>query len=356
MPKRSTCIKVQKTNGENTIVLANEMKIINKELEIKKDDCFIYIPLRLKPSETTLKAFKQRLINVQVTTSVFQERPKRVSSYSELLDGEIPKRLQAYLPHSADIVGDIAIIELPPELQEYRKPIGEAILKAYKNVRTVLSKASAVSGTYRLREFEIVAGERRTVTTYKENGCQFYVDVARVYFSSRLSHERNRIVSLVKEHETIVDLFAGVGPFAVQIARKYENVEVYAVDVNPDAFALMKRNVRLNRVDSRVHPFLGDARQVVDDELTGIADRVIMNLPEKAIDFMDAACKALKPREGIVHFYCFVNATNSLETVEQRLAKAVEASGRKIRKKLLSRLVRATAPYEWQAVLDLEIV
>lgn len=356
MPKRSTCIKVPKINGEKTIVLANEMNITNKELEIKKDDCFIYIPLRLKPSETALKAFKQQLINVQATICLFQEKPKRISTYSELLAGKIPKKLQVHLPHSADIVGDIAIIDLPNELQEYRKSIGEAILKAYKNVRTVLAKASAISGTYRLREFKIIAGEHKTATMHKENGCQFFVDVARAYFSPRLSYERNRIASLVNEHETVVDLFAGVGPFAVQIAKKHEDVQVYAIDVNPDAFTLLKRNIQLNRVDGKVHPILGDARLAVDGKLAGIADHVIMNLPEKAIDFIDVACRALRTNGGVLHFYCFVNTSNTLETMEQRLAEAVEANGRKIRKKLASKLVRATAPYEWQAVLDVEVI
>jgi len=356
MPKRSTCIKVPKICGEKTLVLANKMNIIDKELEIKKDDRYIYVPLRRKPSEATLKTLTHQVSSMQISTSSFQEKPKRTSTYSELLDGKIPKRLQASLPHSIDIIGDIAIIELSPELQDHKKSIGEAMLKASKNVRTVLAKAGAVSGTYRLREFEIIAGEPRTVTMHKEHGCQFLVDVAKAYFSPRLSYERNRVASLVKEHETVVDLFTGVGPFAVQIAKKYENVEVYAIDVNPDAFDFLKRNIRLNRVDSRVHPILGDARQIVDDNMAGIADRVIMNLPEKSIDFVGAACKTLKPGGGVLHFYCFVNASDSLEAMEQRLAEAVGASGRKIRKKPLSKIVRATAPYEWQAVLDVEVV
>lgn len=356
MPKRSTAIKVPKTCGEKTIVLANKMKIVDKELKIKKDDCFIYVPIHHKPSETILKALKRQVTSMQVSTSVFQKKPKRVSTYSELLEGKIPKRLQASLPHSADIVGDIAIIELSPELQEYKKTMGEAILKAYKNVRTVLAKAGAVSGTYRLRQFEIIAGEPKTVTIHKEHGCKFLIDIAKVYFSPRLSFERSRVASLVKEHETIVDMFTGVGPFAVQIAKKRENVEVYAIELNPDAFDFLKRNIRLNKVDGKIHPVLGDARQVIDDKLTGIADRVIMNLPEKAIDFVDVACKVLKPDGGVLHFYCFVNASNSLEAMQQKLAEAVKASGRKIRKRPLSKLVRATAPYEWQAVLDAEVV
>jgi len=100
---------------------------------------------------------------------------------------------------------------------------------------------------------------------------------------------------------------------------------------------------------------LGDAKQVVAERLAGVADRVIMNLPEKALEFVGGACKALKPDGGIVHFYSFVSASASLENVKLCFIEAVEKSEREVKKILFSRLVRATAPYEWQAVLDAKI-
>ncbi len=127
------------------------------------------------------------------------------------------------------------------------------------------------------------------------------------------------------------------------------------MDVNPHAVELLKRNIRLNRVEGKVYPILGDAKQIVKHRLSGVADRVIMNLPEKAIEFVDAACEAIKPTGGIVHFYSFVKASDSLENVTQRFINAVKGSGREVEKILFSRFVRATAPYEWQAVLDAKI-
>jgi tRNA (guanine37-N1)-methyltransferase len=261
----------------------------------------------------------------------------------------------AVLPHSADIVGDIAVIEIPQKLESHKALIGKAVLKAYKNVKTVLAKASVVSGVYRLREFETIAGENRTVTLHKEHGCQYCVDVAKAYFSPRLSYEHNRVASLVNEGETVADLFAGVGPFAVLIGKTHKTVKVYAVDMNPDAVEFLERNTRLNRVENRVYPILGDARQVVEQRLYGVADRVIMNLPEKAIEFVDAACKALKPEGGVIHFYGFVDASNSVENLQTQFVKAVEKYDRKV-VSVSSKLVRATAPYEWQTVMDAKIV
>ncbi|MEM3760367.1 MAG: class I SAM-dependent methyltransferase family protein, partial [Candidatus Bathyarchaeia archaeon] len=276
-------------------------------------------------------------------------------AFTELLENKLPPHLLASLPRAIDFVGDIAIIEIPPELEAHKALIGEAILKAHKKVQTVLAKAGAVSGTYRLREFSVIAGKSKTETIHKEYGCQFYVDISKAYFSPRLSYEHNRVASLVKDNETVIDMFSGVGPFAILIAKTHENVKVYAIDINPYAIEFLQKNIRLNRVEGKIHPILGDAKEVVEEKLSGIADRVIMNLPEKAIEFVDVACKAIKPTGGIIHFYTFVSGSDSLENLKLKLIGTVENCGRKVDEILFSRFVRATAPYEWQAVLDAKI-
>jgi tRNA (guanine37-N1)-methyltransferase len=128
------------------------------------------------------------------------------------------------------------------------------------------------------------------------------------------------------------------------------------VDINPDAVELLKRNIRLNRVENRVFPILGDARQIVEHKLLGVADRVIMNLPEKAIEFVDAACKATKPAGGTVHFYGFIRLPDSIENMKLRFSEAAEKAGRKVDKFLFTKTIRETAPYEWQVVLDAKIL
>jgi tRNA (guanine37-N1)-methyltransferase len=356
MPKKSPCLKVQKEHGEKAIVLANKLKIVEKTLEIQRNKNFIYIPLVRKPSENELETMKKQIRNFEILTCTFSEQKKQVKTFVELLEDKLSPHLLASLPKAMDIVGNIAIIKVSPELDAYKGIIGEAILKTHKNVRTVLAKVGAISGTFRTREFSVIAGEPKTETVHKEHNCQFYVDLARAYFSPRLSYEHKRVASLVREGEIVIDLFAGVGPFAIQIAKTHEKVEVYAIDVNPHAIAFLKRNIRLNRVEDKVHPILEDAKQAIQGRLSGAADRVIMNLPEKAIEFVDTACEALKPDGGIVHFYSFIKASESLETINLGFREAVEKAKRKVERILFSRLVRETAPYEWQAVLDAKVI
>ena len=352
--KKSVCLKVPKTLGEKAIMLANKLEIVDRELEIKRNEAFIYIPLNHQPSENELNTFRGLLPNCEISIGVFSERKKRVA-FTELLENRLPPYLLASLPRAIDFVGGIAIIEIPPELEAYKTLVGEAILEAHENVETVLAKAGAVSGAYRLREFSVIAGKPKTETIHKEYGCQFYVDLSKAYFSPRLSYEHNRVASLVKDSETIIDMFAGVGPFAILIAKTH-NVKVYAIDANPCAIEFLQKNIRLNRVEDKVHPILGDAKQVVEKKLVAVADRVIMNLPEKAIEFVDVACKAIKPTGGIIHFYTFVSGSDSLENVKLQFMERVENFGRKVEEILFSRLVRATAPYEWQAVIDAKIL
>jgi tRNA (guanine37-N1)-methyltransferase len=261
----------------------------------------------------------------------------------------------ATIPQAFDIVGDIVIIDIPPQLKPYQNLIGEAILQTHRNIKTILAKAGNISGTYRIRDYTFIAGDHKTQTVHREFGCSYHVDVAKAYFSPRLSHEHERVASLVQAGEVVADLFAGVGPFSVLIGKRCSEAKVYAVDLNPDAVDLLKINVRVNRVDNRVFPFLADAREIAKGKLKGAADRVIMNLPETSIEFVDAACNAIKPTGGVVHFYGFVRQPDTAENLKQRFSKAVEENGRSVETFLYSRAVRETAPFESQIVLDAKV-
>ncbi|MBE3117114.1 class I SAM-dependent methyltransferase family protein [Candidatus Bathyarchaeota archaeon] len=349
------CIKLPKNQGEKALTLANKLGLIDKSLSIQRDENQLYIPLIRKPEDSELETLNQ-VPNLQLTTVNFTEKKPAEETLIQSLANKLSPNLLASIPHSLDMIGDIAIIEIPPELKTYETLIGTAVLKTHKNIKTVLAKAGAISGTYRIRDLTFIAGENKTRTIHHEYGCQYHVDVAKAYFSPRLSNEHQRVASLVQAGEVIVDLFAGVGPFSVLIAKNNPKVKVYAVDINPEAVELLKTNVRVNRVENRVYPTLGDARELAASKLYGVADRVIMNLPETAIDFVDAACQTLKPSGGIIHFYGFIRQPDSIEELKLRFSNAVEKAGRKVVAFLYAKSIRETAPFESQVVLDTKII
>jgi len=352
---KSTCLKIPREHGERTIVLTKKLGIFNNDLMIQRTKDCLYIPLVGKPLPIHVKELKKVLPEFEISVYKFPTKVKRPIKIIDALEAKLAPHLLASLPQAVDFVGNIAVIEVPPELKPYKSVLGETILKVHKRVHTVLAKSSAVEGVFRVREFEVIAGTGKTETVHKEHGCTYHVDLRRAYFSPRLSHEHDRVASQVKEGEIVVDMFAGVGPFSILIAKRHDKVRVYAIDVNPDAISFLKKNIEVNRVSDKVEPILGDAREAVEEELLGVADRVIMNLPEKAIEYVDAACKAIKPEGGIIHFYEFMSAPDPLETAKIRLIEAVKQANRSVKKVLLVRRVRETAPYEWQVVVDAEI-
>ena len=349
------CIKVSKALGERTIRLARRLNLFNLELMVQRIGDHLYIPLTNVPLPSEIKKLKSSLPEFEVSAYRFTRRAKRSLKLVDILGDDLPPHLVAILPNAMDFVGDVAVIEIPPELEAYKQTVGEAVLKIHKRVRLVLAKSSAIEGVYRLREFETIAGVGKPETIHKEFGCIYHVDLAKVYFSPRLSREHDRVASQIKDGETVIDMFAGVGPFSIQIAKRHKNVQVYAVDVNPIAVSYLKKNIEANHVDKNVVPLSGDIRRVVEERLIGVADRVIMNLPEKAEEYVDIASKALKPEGGTAHYYEFTSMPEPLKTARIRLVEAVKQTGRNVKKVSYVGFVRATAPYTFQVVVDAEV-
>jgi len=262
-----------------------------------------------------------------------------------------------FLYKSYDIVGDIAIIRVPETLKQHVNLIAEAIMQINKSVKTVLYQVTPVSGNLRLRKLEWIAGERKTETLYREYGCLFKVDLAKCYFSPRLSFERMRIAQLVQTGEVVINMFAGVGCYSIIIAKQSKAEKVYSIDINPVAVKYMEENVKLNKVEDRVVPIEGDAKAIIEEKFQNTADRVLMPLPEKAYEYLDYAVFALKPTGGYIHYFDFEHATkneNPPEKVKAKLSEKLQRLGLDFEISF-SRIVRTTGPRWYQVVVDLEV-
>lgn len=276
------------------------------------------------------------------------------SLLSEILP---PDRLEA-LKTSVEIVGDIAIIKIPPELEKVEGAIGEALLKALPSLRTVLKQTSPVAEAFRVRGLEYLAGERKTSTLYREHGCLFKVDLAQAYFSSRLKFERGRVASLVGVGEVVVNMFSGVGCFSIIAAKNRAPTRVFSIDINPYAVAQTGENVKLNRLEHIITPILGDAKEVVENQLVGGVDRVLMPLPEKAYEYLDVAVRALRGgRTGWIHYYDFVYSKEKREAalgVEEEVRGRLEGLGVGFSVEN-RRIVRPVGPRWFQVALDISV-
>ncbi len=288
----------------------------------------------------------------------------------EALKGVLAENELNVLVKSYDLIGDIIIIRIPPELSSKREIIGEALHNLYPRVRTVAAVPfyARTNELYRTRTTEVIWGDERLETTYKERGCIFTANLKHVFLSPRLSHERMRIAKKVSPGETLINMFSGVGCFSILIAKMQPQTKIYSIDVNPYAYECMRKNVVLNKVGGQVIPILGDAREEAE-KLAGVADRVLMPLPEHAHRFLPSAVRTLHldtekvgtGTGGVIHYYAVARGNKDADLYGFPFQKAVDCItsvfGNTLRIELEEkRIVRSVGPRKYHVVLNLRVV
>lgn len=268
-------------------------------------------------------------------------------SYRELLVAKIGEKKYREISKGFDVLGNIAIIDVD---RSVAGKVAKIVMDTHKSVETVLRKGGPVSGRYRTRKYIFVLGKKNYMARYNENEASFVFDVRKVYFSSRLAYERKRIADLSKDGEHVVVMFAGIGPFAIEIAKKNKRSEVIAIELNRLGYKYAVENIRINKT-SNVIPILGDAARP-PTKYKNFADRIIMPLPMDSYRFLGPAF-AMAGRRCVLHYYSFVD-----DGGDEEIAKVKKFAGRHGRRfRLLGkRTVRPYSAKTTEIVLDFEIL
>ncbi|MGA9099020.1 MAG: class I SAM-dependent methyltransferase family protein [Methanotrichaceae archaeon] len=198
------------------------------------------------------------------------------------------------------IIGDIAIVSIPPEMSDYKWMVSEALIASRRNIKTVLNKVSKLDGDRRVADFEVLAG-KDTVTEHKELGYSYRLDVCKVFFNSSLTFERRRIALMTMPGEQVLIPFCGVGPFAVPVAAR--GAKVVAVESNSEACKWMAENTRLNGVEDNISIINGDAF-LIPRMIKLSFDRAIIPTPYGRDDILEIVSPVVK-KGGLIHFYTF---------------------------------------------------
>ncbi len=303
---KSLGIRVPKSEAEAVRLVLMERGAFNTECRAVRNGDFVVFPITA--GQPDMPHYQE--------VYEFPEH-KRTPSYPALVN--IPEELKKFLPSSFDTIGDVGIVKIPEELADYTKEICGAIREA-NHLRAVAAD-TGVTGEFRIRAVRPCAGDEKLETTHREFGIKLLLNPSKVYFSPRLAGERWRVASLVKKGEKICDMFAGVGPFGIMIAKHSELEVIHAFDINPAAVEYMKRNIEINRLEERIMiPHLGDSAAGM--ERFGKFDRIIMNLPHSAHDFLGAATKHIA-NGGTIHYYEILET----ERLEERLDELRELTG-----------------------------
>lgn len=283
------CIRVPKSEGNPVRLALKAEGLLNVGAKIGVDGEFLLIPI-----------LSDSFGNYRVEDADLEVLEHRETDYRMFL----PEDIRDALPNSYDCIGDVIVVKIIDELSSYKNDIGDALLRVNGNVRLVLMDGG-VKGELRIRELEPIAGTGSSETRHRESGVTMLTDPGKVYFNPRLATERMRVASEVKDGEVIIDMFAGVAPFPLVIAKHANPDVIYSIDMNHDAYLYMIENIRINKV-SNVVPLEGDAAVVVRG--LPLADRVVMNLPQMAYRFLDVALSNTK-KGGVVHLHRIMERT-----------------------------------------------
>jgi tRNA (guanine37-N1)-methyltransferase len=337
---KSLCIAVPKKKGEEIRKALLDNGLLNRELAIERDERLLYIPIISGENGNDVLGYK-------IIEKDFQAFEREIQSYKALL--ELPDELKSKLPTSFDVIGRVAIIKLEDELIKYKEIIGEALISANKSIETV-ALDRGVFGEERVRDLEIVAGKRSTETIHKEYGIELETDPSKVYFSPRLATEHWRVAESVVDGEVVIDMFCGIGPFSILIAKNRNPKKICAIDINKEAIGYLKRNIKRNNV-SNIEPNIADSKALVPK--LPPSDRIIMNLPHSAFDFLSSAFSNIK-NNGTIHYYEILDHEKKEERWNEIEKMASEKSGKIER--LGEREVHTYSPESSLYCFDLKVI
>ena len=372
--KNTIFIKLKKLKVQSFINLIQKQfgskSIIDYRYKFIKESDFVLIPLNKKFINEIKNLLDTDLIDHElVNRNAIKSSKFKYKTIEVVLKENAPKWPINLIPKSYDIIGSIAIIEFSDlhDLQDkdkihFKKDVAKAITLVNKSIKSVYEKASQVKGEYRLRKLKILYGKDHPETIHKENYAFFKVNVKKAYFTPRLVNERKRIASSpIKIGELIVDMFAGVGPFSIQIAQKRE-VKIYSFDINSNAYKYLKNNIILNHVENVVIPYNINVKTLLKSDsqlgfiLRNKVDRIIMNLPERSLNFLDVACFLIKKSGGIVHNYQFCEKPNPIKLAIEHFSHDLTKHDYQIKEILYTGVVKSYSPSSDLVSLDVKVI
>ncbi|SFL05547.1 tRNA (guanine37-N1)-methyltransferase [Halogranum rubrum] len=320
------CVRVPREAGEATRRALADSNLLDHDHDIVVDAGVLYIPVAA---------------------------PESVPDDYDVVDYDVPERESRQLPEdslgyepSYERLGDIVIID--EDDAERARTIADALVESDIRAETVVNRASKIQGELRVRDWDVLVGDD-TETVHREYGFEFLLDIATVYFSPRLATERHRVVEQVQDGEHVFDMFAGVGPFVIPCAAR--GADVVGVDLNEAAVDYLRQNAERNKVVDRVTAIHGDVRDVAAD-YTDWADRIVMNLPHSADDFLDTAV-AVAGDDCVIHLYDIQHEDDPFGPGLAAVRAAAEPEYDV--EVLTERTVRSYAPHEDNVCLDVRL-
>lgn len=340
-------VKTDNAHAEGIRRLLSRQGLLDTKRLVQHRNGYVYFPVC---NIDTAKA-KKLLEGKPASPSSIASRRAPREDYKGMLLSSIGREALSSIDTGYDCLGNMAVIDGRGMTRTVERKLASCIMALNRTITTVLSKEGPVKGVYRTRNLRYVSGKRTFTALYRENSCTFEFDARKTFFSNRLAYERARIARLARRDKTVMVMFAGMGPFAIEIAKLNPKARIVAIELNPYACRQMRRNIALNKT-ANVEPVQGDVRKLSRD-YRRFADRIVMPLPQTSTEFLDDAHVAA--REGcVVHLYAFVPAEGGAERLAQTIRDHAKANRYKA-EILFGRTVRNYSAKDVEVVVDYRI-
>ncbi len=256
-------------------------------------------------------------------------------------------RVAGEMPPGYQRLGRVLLLRLPRSLDAYRSEIGRAWQREL-GVETVLAVTGPIEGEYREPRVVPLVGTE-TETEVIEHGVHWRLDAARLMFAQGNRAERRRAGELVSPGETVVDLFAGIGYFAIPAACAGA-ARVLAVEKNPLAVRYLRENVERNGVVSRVEVFSGDNRTVPLPP--AVADRVFLGYLPSALPWIPRALELARDRGAWFHVHLVADSRRACEGAVGAVQAALARAGASLVEAAVAHEVKPYGPGRTHVVVD----
>ena len=223
----------------------------------------------------------------------------------EQIASKIDSELHHNLPRKWKKIGDIVILDLS-KIENEKEKIAE-IYAQVLNVKTIIQK-NKISGELRKPEDTELLYGKETVTEISEYGIKYKLDLAEIMWSPGNTGWRSALSGPEKVSEfyafdkpkTIIDYFAGIGYFSIQMAKGYPETEIIAIDKNPQSIEYLTLNAKNNSVNIKI----------INDDCRNIelkADVIHLGYIGNTIDFLEHAHNCLNDNGTVIFHEAYRN-------------------------------------------------
>ena len=254
----------------------------------------------------------------------------------EQIASKIDSELHHNLPRKWKKIGDILILDLS-KIENEKEKIAE-IYAQVLNVKTIIQK-NKISGELRKPEDTELLYGKETVTEISEYGIKYKLDLAEIMWSPGNTGWRSALSGPEKVSEfytfdkpkTIIDYFAGIGYFSIQMAKGYPEAEIIAIDKNPKSIEYLTLNAKNNSVNIKI----------INDDCRNIelkADVIHLGYIGNTIDFLEHAHNCLNDNGTVIFHEAYRNSWLGFKsrsewgTIPEKFAKLMDENNFTVQK------------------------